>query len=352
MLVSGSINTICTKYADMQCTFDHPFVQAAGMFLGEMFCLFALQAVLCFGIPVERNRDYPVMLFALPALCDLVGTSLMYLGLTMTYASVFQMLRGSVVLFTGILSVIVLGKRLAACHWTGMMLVLAGAFVVGSASLKTSDTTLAPSNPVLGNLLIVSAQFVVGIQMVVEEKFLSKYQVHALEAVGLEGVFGLLYLSVGLVAMYYIPLGNDVCQGRPCVENAISAGLEIASSPVLALVLLGNIVSIAFFNFFGISVTKSLSATHRMVLDSLRTIVIWGFSIFARWQSFDQRQVIGFCILFAGSMIYNEVIRLPFAKEEPWPEAEVNIRENAVKYIYEDSDAEENEALLNEHDRP
>ena len=34
-----------------------------------------------------------------------------------------------------------------------------------------------------------------------------------------------------------------------------------------------------------------------------------------------RQQVIGFCILFAGSMIYNEVIRLPFAKEEvqAWP---------------------------------
>ena len=44
------------------------------------------------------------------------------------------------------------------------------------------------------------------------------------------------------------------------------------------LATLGNVASIAFFNFFGISVTKEMSATTRMVLDSIRTFVIWGQS--------------------------------------------------------------------------
>ena len=56
---------------------------------------------------------------------------MMYLGLTMTYASVFQMLRGSVVVFTGLLSIALLGRRLWPCHWLGMLLVMGGAFVVG-----------------------------------------------------------------------------------------------------------------------------------------------------------------------------------------------------------------------------
>ena len=37
--------------------------------------------------------------------------------------------------------------------------------------------------------------------------------------------------------------------------------------------LCAGLISIAFFNFFGISVTKDMSAAHRMVLDSLRTLV-------------------------------------------------------------------------------
>lgn len=53
----------------------------------------------------------------------------------------------------------------------------------------------------------------------------------------------------------------------------------------------GTIISIAFFNFAGISVTKEMSATTRMVLDSVRTIVIWFFSLLFMDQKFHWLQV-------------------------------------------------------------
>ena len=72
--------------------------------------------------------------------------------------------------------------------------------------------------------------------------------------------------------------------------------------------------SIAFFNFAGISVTKELSATTRMVLDSVRTLVIWAVSMLIGWQTFYYLQLIGFCILLIGMMLYNDIIILPFFK--------------------------------------
>jgi hypothetical protein len=48
-----------------------------------------------------------------------------------------------------------------------------------------------------------------------------------------------------------------------------------------------------------------------MVIDSLRTMVIWGFSLAVKWESFCWVQLIGFALLLAGSMIYNQVVRLP-----------------------------------------
>ena len=51
-------------------------------------------------------------------------------------------------------------------------------------------------------------------------------------------------------------------------------------------------MSIAFFNFAGVSITKELSATTRKVLDTLRTLVIWAFSLAVGWQEFYFLQVI------------------------------------------------------------
>ena len=73
-------------------------------------------------------------------------------------------------------------------------------------------------------------------------------------------------------------------------------------------------ISIAFFNFAGISVTKELTATTRMVLDSVRTLVIWVVSMAIGWQSFFYLQLIGFCILLVGMMLYNDIIILPGIK--------------------------------------
>ena len=71
--------------------------------------------------------------------------------------------------------------------------------------------------------------------------------------------------------------------------------------------LLGNVLSIAFFNFAGISVTKELSATTRMVLDSGRTLIIWVVSLALQWQSFYPLQIVGFALLVIGMGIYNGV---------------------------------------------
>jgi len=79
--------------------FVHPFLQACGMFMGEILCLIVFKVALCFcneeQTPILRgNHNFNPFIFLPPALCDMVATSVMYIGLNLTYASSFQMLRG------------------------------------------------------------------------------------------------------------------------------------------------------------------------------------------------------------------------------------------------------------------
>lgn len=53
----------------------------------------------------------------------------------MTSASSFQMLRGAVIIFTGLFSVAFLGRRLAPSQWLGILITIAGLVVVGLADL-------------------------------------------------------------------------------------------------------------------------------------------------------------------------------------------------------------------------
>lgn len=49
------------------------------------------------------------------------------------YASTFQMLRGTMVVFAGFLTIVLLKRRLHLHHWMGIILITAGAAMVGAS---------------------------------------------------------------------------------------------------------------------------------------------------------------------------------------------------------------------------
>eukprot|EP01027_Heterolobosea_sp_BB2_P014025 GEZU01020184.1.p1 GENE.GEZU01020184.1~~GEZU01020184.1.p1 ORF type:complete len:383 (-),score=161.30 GEZU01020184.1:83-1231(-) len=312
------------------------------MFLGEFLCLVAYRVFL-FGkfvnkklrgnnadaeetqaiIDAERNasiqqdkkkttKKFNPFIFLLPAMCDLSGTTIMNYGLMMTYASVYQMLRGMLVVFTAIFSVIFLKRRLMWRHWFGILFVVAGTALVGLSSVLYSDGNSSASMPwrrtLIGDALVVGAQVIAATQMVVEEKFLSKYDVHALQCVGWEGFWGFTVVLLLLIIFQFVP-------GSQCgsFENSIDAFIQLKNNHVLILAVLGSIFSIAFFNFFGITITKRINSATRATIDSCRTLFIWAISLIIKWEKFHWLQVLGFVILVFGTFLYNEVIRVSFA---------------------------------------
>ena len=92
------------------------------MFVGELSCWIVfkiLQTGICFSASKQDSKasskphaQFNPIIFLVPACCDICGTSMMYIGLTLTYASSFQMLRAAVIIFTGFVSMFFLGKRL------------------------------------------------------------------------------------------------------------------------------------------------------------------------------------------------------------------------------------------------
>lgn len=65
--------------------------------------------------------------------------NLTFSALNMTSASSFQMLRGAVIIFTGLLSVAFLGRRLAPSQWLGILTTILGLVVVGLADFVSGN---------------------------------------------------------------------------------------------------------------------------------------------------------------------------------------------------------------------
>jgi hypothetical protein len=79
--------------------------------------------------------------------------------------------------------------------------------------------------------------------------------------------------------------------------------------PCLVSAFIVNVFS--GFNFFGLSVTRTVSATSRSTIDTCRTLFIWIVSLFLGWETFKWLQVLGFALLVYGTFLFNGLVRPP-----------------------------------------
>jgi hypothetical protein len=70
--------------------------------------------------------------------------------------------------------------------------------------------------------------------------------------------------------------------------------------------------SIASFNAFGVAVTKNASSAQRSTIDTSRTVLIWVVQLATGAEIFDPLQLVGFIFLVAGTLVYNEIVIIPW----------------------------------------
>ena len=305
----------------------------------------------------NRNelRGARIVLLAAPACCDIAGTTLMNVGLLFVAASIYQMTRGALVLFVGLFSVLFLHRRVYLYQWLSLVGVVLGVALVGisgalyghdgnaendsaaaaAAAAATTDaqsTTREAMRTVIGILLIAVAQVFTATQFVLEEWILENSAMDALQVAGWEGVFGLLVTLVGMVVLYFTVGRTDA--GRYGYFDVVEGWREITGNRTLAICSILSMLSIGYdrsdprflsssflahsvlyhrgYNFFGLSVTRNVSATSRSTIDTSRTVFIWVVSLCLGWETFKWLQVVGFAVLVYATFLFNNVVRPPF----------------------------------------
>lgn len=143
-------------------------------------------------------------LLAIPAAFDFTASSLMFIALTMTPPSIYQMMRGSVTVITAIFSIIFLKRKQYRQHWTGLALICAALGEVGYCAIAFSSSDDEPNlvgSVALGIILLLLAQIFAGALFIVEEYFIGDYYLDPLKVVGTEGMWGFAYFLVALPIM-------------------------------------------------------------------------------------------------------------------------------------------------------
>jgi hypothetical protein len=78
---------------------------------------------------------------------------------------------------------------------------------------------------------------------------------------------------------------------------------------------------------FGLWITKTMGATARVLLDSVRILIIWGIAVGSGWQSFQLLHLVGFVIFLIGILFYYEIIC--FLRMWAWIKANWQLGKNA-----------------------
>ena len=283
----------------------------------------------------------------------------MNIGLFYLSASIWQMLRGSMVIFSAIVSLLFLKKRYHAFEWTAMASVCIGLVIVALASIinfddaPTAAPTTAPSmlgdakdattgDIILAICLVVFAQIIQASQIVIEEFLLKNVQAPPSLIVGLEGLWGGLVGAIILTIIQFTPTDNAFV-AKLFHENTVDSFIMIGNDNALLVLIIFYIFCILAYNLFGMMVTQCYSAVYRTILESVRTLCIWlvniviyyvyavpnqkfNFGEKINWNSLIE--ALGFSFIMFGTFTFNKVVKLPCFKydfeEKPAvaPEAE------------------------------
>lgn len=269
-----------------------------------------------------------VLIVAVPAAFDIAATALCAIGMLYIPASVWQMLRGSSIVFACLLSIVFLKRKMFAFNWMGLLLCVAGVSLVGLANVLggPSDGSAGDAgNLVFGMGLVIAGQVVQAAQVIAEEFLLKEVDLPSMVIIGLEGFWGVVIMALIVYPTLWILPGQD--GGH--LEDPIDTFALLANNPLLLSVVVGYLFSCGTFNATGIAVTQSLSGVHRMMLDASRTVLIWGFGLAVHycvdkespfgevWTPYSPLQLVGFAVLVSGQAVYGEVLRLPGLEYPP-----------------------------------
>eukprot|EP00708_Paratrimastix_pyriformis_P003045 GAFH01001810.1.p1 GENE.GAFH01001810.1~~GAFH01001810.1.p1 ORF type:complete len:394 (-),score=147.40 GAFH01001810.1:240-1304(-) len=308
--------------------FEKPWFTDWSMFVGMMGCfpVYWGQKLYRKSRKIEdppSKAQHVWLLVTIPALCDMVSTFMMNVGLLWIPASIWQMLRGSIVIFTAILAITVRKQKLPPYQWVGVLIVFVAEVIVGAAAImqpssggSSQDTSIA--RVIIGISLVILAQFLQALQTIIEESLLHDVDTSPVLLVGYEGLWGFFFCTfVAMPIVYFLP-GTE---GDGIHEDTLDSFVMLGHNGLLLVLNLVYTLVICLFNIYGMFITEVSNAVTRNILESLRTLFIWVLNLIMfyatsgatgeAWTWYSFMQLGGFVVLCAGLFIYNAVIKIP-----------------------------------------
>ena len=258
---------------------------------------------------------------AIPAMLDLGGTLLSFIGLCYINASVSRMLMGSGIVFTALMRQHVMKESLHNFQWVGVFWNIVGVFVVGGEALFASqglgdeagsnggvtfvDSLYGVSLVIVGSLLL-SMDFVS-----IEAMMKADVSVPPLLLIGMIGLWGVFFSVFIMFPIGYALPGDD----NGSYENLFNTWAILVHSRNIQMVLFIYSVSTFLYTYFYALLMFQLGSIWGCILDNFRPITVWATQMLIyyfvnpkfgeSWTAYSYLQIAGLVVLLYGTAIFN-----------------------------------------------
>ena len=284
------------------------------------------------GVPKLNRKMFMYVL--LPALLDAVCVSILMAGSLFIPMSLTMTLKGMRIVYSTFLVIVIFRRKQMAYNWFGVGVAMLGVSLAAmSAVLNKPDLG---SDCLVGVGLILLSEFVRSLMVVIEEYLMKKMDCDPFFMIGLQGLWGMLILALGLVSSWLVIPGKDA--GTTWENLEVTLKLASESTIVISLLCMLPIIISAHF-MCSVMVTKLLSSVHNAMASVLMTALVWLIELFIHyvvdsklgneWGPYSAIQLLGFALVVVALLVYDgSIIRLP--RLFTYPDMEVSQKEQIV----------------------
>lgn len=318
--------------------FKHAGVQTFFVFLGEYF------NIIVYVLPMFFSRKYREQHFtelkkdaeltgqklkfsklwcAIPCLLECLSSGLYFTALLLLPASISNMLLGAQIVATCLFSKWINNNRILRHHILGVTLatiafgIIGVAGFIGATNEGFSDMKYTTEGYIYGMLCVCGYLITHSVQSNVEEKIMRVNAIPPQRAVGLEGLFGMIWMFGFIMIFSFIPCPNELtCRIGGSYEDPVVATAELLRNPELIFWCCMTALGIFFYNLLGMILIQRVNAVYKVFWDNTLSLFIWVAALAIGYEQFNTDtfliQAFGYSVLFVGNLTYNEVIRWRF----------------------------------------
>jgi len=329
LVLSGAAMTLCMKNQDQFCLehcptvngtdhpllllndtepvephyFHQPFIQlfhlGFGQLISGVFTPF-FNADAAGLVPITFRQFMPQA--ALASLFDVCAEVLIIIGLSLTFASVTEMLKTTMVVFVGLLSLYFFpGFTINWKQWIASGFMLAGSLLVILQSFISGDEGRNTGEEVGGACLVIAAQLFYGLEFVVEEKLIDHSKLKGIHVNKAKLVFSLGILSMTGAIILQMPW-TAIMSDFPTLAKEL--GIYF-TEPQLWASGIGISVGVMGFDLAGLGISEVMGSDRRAIsVAAFQVTIVWTISILLKWEAFSYYSLAGFLVILASGAVY------------------------------------------------